>query len=407
MTGTLPTRRASRSAEETTTRGAELLTRAHELAPTIAALADEIEHQRRLPESLVGALYDAGLFSMLVPASLGGAELDLPAYVRVVEELARADGSVAWCVGQASGLSAYMAYLDRSAARELFAPGRRVILANGPGEGNKPGRAVAAPGGFRVSGRWNFASGSRHATWLLAICNLYGPDGQARLDDGKPAERLMLLPVEQATFHDVWHVSGLRGTGSFSFTLDDVFVPEPYVIRVCAQRRLESGPLYQFSNSGIFGPSFGSVSLGLAHSTLRALIDMAGAKTPRGGSSAIRTSPTVQAAVARAHARLGAARALLHTTLADVWSALLQTGSLDTDQRVAVRLAATHATHEAKQVVDAAYELAGSTAIFANQPFERRFRDVHAVTQQLQARAAHCEAVGRHLLGLEPQSPFL
>jgi alkylation response protein AidB-like acyl-CoA dehydrogenase len=399
MTGTLPSRTASR--------GAELLARAHALAPTIAALADEIEQQRRLPPALVSALYDAGLFTMLVPASLGGSELDLPSYVRVIEELARADGSVAWCVGQASGLSAYMAYLDRSAAGELFAPGRRVILANGPGEGNKPGRAVATSGGFRISGRWNFASGSRHATWLLAVCTLYGADGQALLDEGKPAERLMLLPVEQATLHDVWHVSGLRGTGSFSFTIDDVFVPAPYVIAVRARCRFESGPLYQFSNSGIFGPSFGSVSLGLAHSTLRALIDLAGAKTPRGGSSAINTSPTVQASVARAHARLGAARAFLHTTLDDVWSALLQSGTLDTEQRVAVRLAATHATHEAKQVVDAAYELAGSTAIFASQPFERRFRDVHAVTQQLQARAAHYEAVGRHLLGLDPQSTFL
>lgn len=388
-------------------RGAVLLEAAHELAPRILAAADEIEAQRRLPAPLVDALYAAGLFSMLVPASLGGAELDLPSYARVIEALARADGSVAWCVGQASGLSAYAAYLDRSAAADVFGAGRRVIFANGPGQGNTPGRAVCTPDGYRLSGRWNFASGVRHATWLLAICNLYTPDGEMLLDGTEPAERLLLLPVARATLHDVWHVSGLRGTGSFSFTLDDVLVPETFAIWVTPSRRLESGPLYQFSNSGLFGPSFGSVALGLAHTSLQALIDIAAGKTPRGAGQAISQSPTVQAAVARAQARLGAARALLGQTLDEVWTAVADGGTLEVGQRVAVRLAATHATHEAKQVVDVAYELAGSTAIFASQPFERRFRDVHAVSQQLQARAAHYETVGRYLLGLEPATAFI
>ena len=403
MTDTLPGRAAS-------TRGAELLEAARALGPTIAAQAETIERERRLPEPLVDELYAAGLFTMLVPTVLGGAELDLPTYVRVIEELARADASVAWCVGQASGLSAYMVYLDPVAAAEVFAPGRRTIFANGPGQGNTPGRAIAAPGGYRVSGRWNFASGIRHASWLLAICHLFGADGQPLLnnDDGKPAERLLLLPKEQAELHDVWQVSGLRGTGSFSFSLADVFVPAPYAIWVRpACRRPDVGPLYQFSNSGIFGPSFGSVSLGLAHSALGALITFADAKTPRGSSSAISHSATVQATVARAHARLGAARAFLHQTLDEVWADLLRSGTLDTGQRVAVRLAATHATHEAAAVVDAAYAAAGSTAIFASQPFERRFRDAHAVTQQVQGRAGHYETVGRFLLGLDPASPFL
>ncbi|MBV9543905.1 MAG: acyl-CoA dehydrogenase, partial [Chloroflexi bacterium] len=147
--------------------------------------------------------------------------------------------------------------------------------------------------------------------------------------------------------------------------------------------------------------------LGIASSALDSFVGMAAGKTPRGLPNPLSQSATVQASVARAHARLGAARAYLWTTLAEVWSHLVAKGALEVGDRAAVRLAATHATHEAKQVVDAAYELAGSTAIFSNKPFERRFRDQHAVTQQLQARAAHYETVGRYLLGLEPDTQFL
>jgi indole-3-acetate monooxygenase len=389
--------------------GEDLLEAAQVLARDIADLADEIERERRLPDSLVQSLYEAGLFTMLVPAEFGGSELDVPAYAKVIEELARADASVAWCIGQASGLSALSSYMNPELAEEIFVTsGRRAIFANGPGEGNKPGRAVEAGDGYSVTGRWNFASGSRHASWLLAICNLYAENGSAcRDDDGHTAERLMVLPVELAEMLDVWQVSGLRGTGSFSFRVSDLYVPRQRCIWVCPAQRRQRGPLYEFTNSGIFGPSFGSVSLGIAASALECFIDMAGGKTPRGLPNPLSQSATVQSTVARAHARLGAARSFLHMTLTDVWSRLLVSGVLEVADRVAVRLAATHATQEAKQVVDAAYELAGSTAIFANKPFERRFRDQHAVTQQLQARPAHYETVGRFLLGQQPDPAFL
>jgi alkylation response protein AidB-like acyl-CoA dehydrogenase len=217
----------------------------------------------------------------------------------------------------------------------------------------------------------------------------------------------MLVPAEQATLIDTWHVSGLRGTGSFSFSLSDVFVPGERCIHVSPSARCERGPLYQFSSSGVFGPTFGGVALGVAAATLDAFLEFAGSKTPRGAHASLRDSPTVQARVAQATARLGAARAYLYQTLHEVWSGLLATGHLDLQARVAQRLAATHATHQSLRVVDEVYSMAGSNAIFVEQPFERRFRDLHAVSQQLQARAAHYETAGRFLLGLDPHSPFL
>ena len=387
--------------------GEALVAAARALAPTIEAAADRIERERKLPPELVQALLDAGIFTLLLPRSLGGAELDLPTHVRVIEELARADGSVAWCVGQANGLLNYISYLEPKVARALLANGP-VVFANGPGEGNRPGRAVQEADGYRVSGTWMFASGIGHATYLLAVCNLCGPDGAECLDsDGKPALRLMLMPKSSATLRDVWHVSGLRGTGSQSFSASGVFVPAEHVIHYAPDKRRQPGPLYLFTNNGLFGPSFGSVSLGLAHSSLAAIVDFAEGKIPRGMERSIRENSTVQAAVAVAHARLGAARAYLHDTLREVWHEVERTGVLDVSQQVTVRLAATHATHEAAAVVDTAYTLAGSNAIFEDRPFERRFRDIHAVTQQLQGRRNHYEHVGAYLLGLEPQTAFL
>jgi len=388
--------------------GEELVEAARGLAPRILAAADEIEQERRLPDELVDALVEAGLFTMLVPRSKGGAELDLPTYVRAIEELARADGSVAWCVGQASGLSMVSAYLDPPVADAIFQGPARPILANGPGEGNKPGRAIPVGGGYRISGLWNFASGSRHAAWLQAICQVQTDDGRPLMTlEGEPNVRLMLFPIEQARMLDTWHVSGLRGTGSFSFTVEDLFVHEDHAAMLAPQTRRESGTLYLFSTSGVFGPSFGSVALGIAHTTLASFIDLAQDKTPRGAGRTVSESQTVQSLVARAHARLSSARLFLHHTLREVWDAVNESGTLSVSQQVAVRLAATNATHQAVSVVNDAYEAAGSSAIFANRPFERRFRDIHAVSQQLQARAAHFETVGRYLLGLEPSTAFL
>jgi alkylation response protein AidB-like acyl-CoA dehydrogenase len=345
----------------------------------------------------VDALIDAGMFRLLLARDFGGHELDLPTHIRIIEQLARADASVAWCVGQANGLFNYLSYADPRVAREVMAGGR-TILANGPGEGNRPGQAIPVEGGYRISGKWLFASGIMHATWLLAVCNLVDAPGQ---------QRLMLIPKSAITLHDIWHVSGLRGTGSQSFSAHDVFVPADHAIHYTPECRRQPGPLYLFSNNGVFGPSFASVALGLAHTSLATIVDFAAGKIPRGMERTIRENAVVQASVAQAHARLGAARTYLHQTLAEVWQAVVDSGQLHVDQRVAVRLAATHATHEAAAVVDTAYTLAGSNAIFADRPFERRFRDVHAVTQQLQGRRAHYENSGAYLLGLDPNVTFL
>jgi len=381
--------------------GCEIIQRARELGCEIEAAADEIERRRELPEAIVAALIERGLFRLLLPRTLGGAELRPAVYVEVIEEIAKHDASTAWCLGQACGCTMTAAYLDPEVAREIFG-GKRGIVAWGP---PGPAEARAVPGGYRLSGTWSFASGSHHASWLGAHVPILAADGAPQLrPDGGPVMRTLLFPKASAQFADIWHVIGLRGTGSDSYTVTDLFVPEAYtVLREAAARPRQPGLLYAFSSSNIYASGFAGVALGIARSALDAFVELARDKIPRGAKSTLRDNNVIQAQVAQSEARLGAARAFLLGSLDDIWHEAAASGRLTIDDNTTIRLASTWAIHQAREVVDIVYHAAGATAIFENNPFERRFRDIHTVVQQYQGRQAHFETVGQVLLGLQPE----
>ena len=380
---------------------------ARALAPVIAAAAPRIEAERQLPADLVDALHEARMFRMLVPRSLGGEELSPIDYVQAVEELAKADAATAWCIAQTSVCSTISKCLKPDVAAEIFKNNPRGVLAWGP---SPNGRAVAEKGGFRVSGVWPFASGSRHATWLAAHCRVYEPDGQPRHDaDGNTVDKTFVVPREQASISDVWHVMGLKGTGSDTYTFTDVFVPQECGIGYHAldpAERRERGPLYAFTIYQLFGSSFPAVALGIARASLDAFCALAQKKTPTGQASLLRDSAVVQSQVGVAQSQLGAARVFFLDAWREIWQAA-QAGPISLDQRVRLRMASIHASQQARQVVETAYLAAGATAIFESNPFERRFRDMHAVSQQVQSHFAVYEVVGRHFLGLPPNSRLI
>jgi len=393
--------RAAPRHDNDTSGGCEIIQRARELGREIEAAADEIERRRELPEAIVAVLIERGLFHLLLPRTLGGAELRPAVYVEVIEEIAKHDASTAWCLGQACGCTMTAAYLDPEVAREVFG-GKRGIVAWGP---PGPAEARAVPGGYRLTGTWSFASGSHHASWLGAHVPILGTDGTPqRRPDGGPVTRTLLFPKASAQFADIWHVIGLRGTGSDSYTVTDLFVPEEYtVLREAAARPRQPGLLYAFSSSNIYASGFAGVALGIARSALDAFVELARDKIPRGAKSTLRDNNVIQAQVAQSQARLSAARAFLLGSLDDIWHEAAASGRLTIDDNTTIRLASTWAIHQAREVVDTVYHAAGASAIFESNPFERRFRDIHTVVQQYQGRQAHFETVGQVLLGLEPE----
>lgn len=375
--------------------------RARQLQPIIAAAAPRIQENRELPPDLVDALHESELYRLLIPRSCNGVELELPAFVETMETVAKADASTAWCLSQAAGCALAAAYAEPATAQEIFGD-RKGVLAWGPPAGKT--QAVEVEGGYRVSGTWQFASGSRHATWMGAKGPVFDSKGNMAMEkDGKtPMARTMLFPRSKAKIIDTWHVIGLKGTGSDRYEVNDLFVPTEHSLLMDEPSHLrEEGTLYRFPSIPIHGYTFCGVALGVARTALDAFIELAANKTPKYWNNTLRHSALIQYQVAEAEAKLRSAHMFLFQQLRDVWAAVERTGEQTEQQRIGLRLATTHGIHQAKEVVDFAYSQAGSSAIFNANPFERPFRDIHTICQQGQAAPINMEAVGQRLLGVE------
>ena len=374
--------------------------RATRLVPILDAAIDRIESERRVPTDVMSALHDAELFRMCLPASLGGGEATPSTVLQVVEIIASADASAAWCLGQALGCSRMAGFLDRRVAQEVFG-GRDAVLAWGPPGGSA--NAVSVDGGYHVTGKWRLASGIRNASWLGPICRVCEPDGSPRNDaDGNPVNRTMLLPISSATLTDVWRVIGLKGTGSDSFAIDDLFVAEEYSFhRDSPQDRREDGPLYRLGLSTFYAIAFAGVAMGVARTALDDFIRLAAEKKPSHATTVLRENTAVQRQVAEAEANLGSARSYLFDMLDAAWNSDHLPDAWPLDMRARLRLACTNAITQSRAVVEFAYQAAGSGAIFQDNPFERRFRDINTVAQQAQGQPVNFEHAGAALMGLE------
>jgi alkylation response protein AidB-like acyl-CoA dehydrogenase len=379
---------------------ADPVARGRNVARSITASADEIERRRRITEPLLGELHEARLFRMFYPRSVGGDEVEPATYIAAVGELARADGSVGWCVSIANSIGLFAPYLEPEAARTVFGDPRATCAWGPPNDC----RGIAVPGGYRVTGRWDFASGCRHASWMGAHGTVVEPDGSLRLNNfGRPTLRTWLFPVEQATLLDNWDPIGLRGTASESYTVEDLFVPEEFTgTREDPTLRREPGQLYAFPQQTLYSVGIASVALGIARGMLDAFIELALRKTPR-GTGRLADNAVVQAELARAEATLGAARSYLLDTVTEIYRRAGPAAPIEIMDRARARLAGSHAITSAVTVADSTYKAAGVDAIFPGSPFERRFRDIHTVSQQIQSRNAHYETVGQVLLGNPPE----
>lgn len=367
------------------------------IARAIADNVDALERDRRMPPALLEALHAQALFRMLLPKPFGGEETEPLQFMEAIEAIARIDASVAWCVCQGNGCAMTAAYLAPETSQKIWGEDPRAVLAWGPG----PAEAIEAEGGYRVSGSLMFASGGRNATWLGAHCKVKSAEGEVRASaNGAPDIQTCLMPADQIQMDDIWDVIGLRGTASDAYELKDVFVPLDLATRRDdAQGKVYDAPLYLFPSMTLFAMGFSSVALGIAQGFLADFLAFAQGKTPRLAKSTLASNPIAQSEMAQAAARIMAGRAFVRQEVADVWEETVEAGELSVASRARIRLASTFAIHEAKAAVDALYDLAGADAIFASKPFERRFRDIHTVTQQLQGRKSHFQTIGAWMMG--------
>lgn len=365
-----------------------LVDAAHDLIELIEAHADLAERNRRLPGETVTALTDAGLMRMCAPAQYGGPEADPLTLLEAIATLAFADGAVGWCSMIASTTSSMAAFLPASAAQQIY--GDPKVVTGGVFAPNGKGSAICLEGvdGFSVEGRWAWGSGTQHCHWVL---------GGARCDDG--TFRLCWFPHADVTFHDTWHTSGMRGSGSLDYSVDAAFAPADFTMQPGITRPVVDTPLARFPNFALLAASVSAVGLGIARRALDELIETAQGKKPQYSSRTLAQSGFTQIEVARAEAKLRSARAFLHDEVGTAWEAVLSGGEVTIEQRTGIRLAATNAATIGTEVVDTAFTLAGGTAVYDTSLFGRCLRDAHVVTQHIQTAPKLNEKIGQLLLG--------
>lgn len=366
--------------------------------PAVEAAAPDADRVRWLTDGAMAALHEQRLFRLLLPRALGGEEVTLPVFFAVIEALAYYDGSAAWCVCQGNGCAMLGAYLAPKVGAAIWAEDAAGVLAWGPGKAE----ARAVEGGYHVTARSVFVSGCHHATWLAAHCTVLEPDGTPRLDaDGVAENRTCLFPATATSLTENWDAIGLRGTGSDAFAIDGLFVPDDHTIvrATMIERASNRSALYEFPQMSIYASGFAATALGIARGFIDAFLDLAQEKRPRLVTSPIKDNPVVQDEVARAEARWSAARAFLVAEVDRGWREAETTGAISVAQRMRIRLAATHAIHESKAAVDTLFDTAGTSAVFASGPFERRLRDIHTVALQIQGRKTHFQTYGAWRLG--------
>lgn len=369
------------------------------LGPDIAGRADAMEAAGRLDPELARSLAGLGVFRMAVPSAIGGLELPVADQLRVMEAAARHDGSTGWCVMIGATTAVLSAWLPEATARQIYGTDPLVITG---GAYAPNGRAVVVDGGFEVTGRWEWGSGSSHCSWLLGGALVVDGDGELVTDDGVPMARLCFAPADLVEVVPNWDVLGMRGTGSNDLRMEAVVVPDEHTVSLTADRPWAGGPLYRFPPFGLLALGIAAVSLGVGRAAIDAVVDVATSKTPTGSRRALGDRSTVRAELARCEAQVRAARALLFTSVDDAWGAAVAGRAPDLAARASLRLAATHVAVTVADVTARLHRLTGGTGVRHGTAIERCFRDAHVATAHLLVSANLFETVGTVLLGGEP-----
>lgn len=372
----------------------------------VAAQADresaENEAARSLSPSLAAALAQAGAYRMLVPRCHGGLEVSPSTMISALRRLAYGDGAAGWCamIGATTGLLA--ASLPEATAERIF--GDPAVIPCGV---TAPmGTAQREGPGWRVNGRWSFASASPNAHWLAGGCRLLDEGGAPLLgENGLPEQRLFFFRQEQITRYDTWHVSGLCGTGSGDMSVTELFVDEAFSVPLGAAPRVRT-PLYRFPTFGLLALGVASVSLGLAERALDEWTELAQRKAPAGSKRRLAERAPVQMAIAKAEGQIAAASAFMEQAADAAWGTASAGEKLTGEHRRRLRLAASHATWTAAKATTAAYHGGGGSAIYDTSRLQRCFRDVHVTTQHIMVGEPTFEVAGRGRLGLPLGGPF-
>lgn len=384
-----------------------LVDAAHKLVPLIREHGDEHENNRQMSRDVYEAIADAGILSMSAPRDVGGHEVDLPTHVRIIEILAEADVSTAWAVNQGATFGWYASRMNPQGAKAIWTDTPRATVANSP---IPTGKAVVVPGGYKVTVKQGFSTGSTYAPWIAAHATVY-ENGEVRKINGMPETRYCLTPRAQVTIHDSWKTRGMRGTGTQTIETQDVFVSEAHTVlsthNLQYQPQVCGGVRYKVPLTLNFAMGDVMAAIALARQCMTAFCELAGAKAPRHMHGMLRDQAITQFAVGDTEALLRSARSFTIEAVQELWDDVVKNGEASIEKRAHARLASIHGIRTAAQIVERLYPLCGGDAIFEGGIIQRCFQDIHVITQHVQGRLLNIELVGKYKLGVLNDDPRL
>ena len=385
--------------EEREAKRQALLDKVESLRDIIASGEEEAEDIGTLPQGTVDAIHEAGLFAYKSAKVLGGAEADAMTQLEVVEAASRIDAAAGWCIMIGSGtVSGMTAFLCDEAVEEIFVDG---MFPRAAGAAAPSGEAVIVEGGYRVTGRWAFASGIRHSHYLAMGALAVG-------DPTGPKQIRAVVPTSQAKIHDNWEVMGLRGTGSCDFSLDDVYVPQRFTWGGAEARPLRGGANFFLGRPGMQTTGHCGVVLGIARRALDEISRLANTKKRgyRGTEALIADRGSFQRFIGESDLRLRAAKALCLETLEEAWELVTQEITPQPELQVRLRASGTYATEEAADIVSQAFRFGGGSAMFSTNVLQKCLRDVHAAAQHNMVSDRAYENHGQFILGFPDANPM-
>jgi len=380
---------------------ADLVAAARQLGPMILDRREESERERRLSPTVLLAMHEARLFRMYVPVEYGGLETDPITSMQVVEAVAEADAATAWNLMIGATYGIWAAFLPEAGASEIYGTTDAVVA----GALRPSGIAHSVAGGYRVSGRWAFASGIDHCAWWNGGCVVYEDGAPRPTATGTPEAVLVFFGATDGERIDTWDTGGLRGTGSHDYAVRDLFVPSHRALAFDDPPRVP-GLLYRLPCQALLDNAMAVIPLGIARTAIDTVIELAATKRPGRSAQPLAEQLTVQAEVGRAEALYRCGRAFLYDSVAESWADVQAGREIGVTKLAILRLARTHAVQAGVQATDLMYTIAGGSSVYTHNLLERCFRDAHTVTQHLSMNPANYQVSGRVLLGLGADRPL-
>lgn len=380
-----------------------VLQAARDLGPAISARSDEIEANGTLPQDLVDLIKPTGAFRQYVPDDLNGPGVTAWESLEATEEFGYHDGAVGWCVAIGSTTSLMSSYLPDDWARELFASPDAI----GGGFAAANGMARPVDGGLRITGQWQWGSGTKHCTAIGGGARLVNAEGRTEARaDGLIVPFVFLEPGD-VEFIETWDVAGLCGTGSVDYAVADAFVPEGRWVQIGLDKPVRNNALSRFSFYGMLASGVAAAAVGIARRSIDELVTLATEKKPQGSRKTLADRAPIQADVAIAEAKLSSAWGLMQHAVEDTWQTALAGSESSDEQRRLIRVAATFATQTSAEVAELMYRAAGGAAVYKTSPIQRCFRDTNVAAQHAMVAPRTFETIGRMKLGLDTNTATL